>query len=66
MDEMKQFFMKHYNNSSQYSEQLQMLNLRNREKDLRKDQLSGQGIKSSKSVGHLRALKKSDYEKHNL
>ena len=64
--------MKHYNNSNQYDDQLKQLNLRQREKNLKKMKIEGGNLTAEarlekvKSLGNLRALKRKDYEKPNL
>ena len=71
IQEMHDFFMKHYNNSNQYDDQLKQLNLRQREKNLKKMKIEGGNLTAEarlekvKSLGNLRALKKKDYEKPN-
>lgn len=40
MNEMKHFFMKHYNDTYTYQSELKSLNLREREKDNRRDRIS--------------------------
>lgn len=60
-NEMKDFFMKHYNNSNKYHDELQSLNLRERIKAQRgKITTSGQtaGLEISTSMPNLRALKR--------
>ncbi len=63
LDEMKDFFMKHYNDTNTYSDKLQTLNLRQREKFLKQ---SASGYESAKSLTSMRALKKNDYDNLNI
>ncbi|CDW78036.1 UNKNOWN [Stylonychia lemnae] len=57
LDEMKDFFMKHYNNSNEYHEKLQSLNLRLREKQGNLTAKPGTTLNNTKSVPNLRSIK---------
>ena len=56
---MKGFFMKHYNDSNEYLGKLQLLNLREREKNTLVSE-------QSKPPSTLKALKKAFYGRPNL
>eukprot|EP00347_Sterkiella_histriomuscorum_P008976 403343006 len=57
-DEMKDFFMKHYNDTNEYDSKLKLLNLKQKEKFvINNGKHTTNGLSSTKSVSNLKALK---------
>lgn len=58
--------MLHYNDSNLYNGKLQELNLRTREKQIKKSGSTAILLETSKTIPSMRALKRLNYDKPSL